>query len=416
VSFVASSSNYTASNMSAIAVGGSNVTASNLVSFVASSSNYTASNMSAIAVGGSNVTASNVTAIAVGGSNVTASNLVSFVASSSNYSASNMSAISVGASNCNTSNLVVNGGNIHITGSANTGALGGVVSLVPTLANASTLLIVGKSVSTNNSAYMAFVHSGADNSANNYLSLALMSGTGSMNINGAGNVGIGTTTPNVPLQFANALPGNRRITLFEEQNNEFQIYGFGISSSTLRYTVPSAGTDHVFFAGASSTAATELMRIMGTGSVSIPGTLSKGGGTFDIAHPTVEGKRLVHSFVEGPRCDLMYRGVANLTGGAAEINIDLASTSSSDCAMTEGTFAALCANPQVFLQNEDGYARIKGKVLGNILTIACEDVECSDLISWMVVAERKDALVKAWDRTNSDGFLVTEYTRDPITV
>jgi hypothetical protein len=83
-----------------------------------------------------------------------------------------------------------------------------------------------------------------------------------------GNVGIGTTTPNAPLEFSNDIT-NRKIVLYETANNDHQFYGFGINGGTLRYQTDAAGADHVFFSGASSTTSSELMRIKGNGNVGI---------------------------------------------------------------------------------------------------------------------------------------------------
>ncbi len=89
------------------------------------------------------------------------------------------------------------------------------------------------------------------------------------------NIGIGTTTPNAPLQFSNAIV-NRKIVLYDSNNNDNQYYGFGINGGTLRYQTDSTGADHVFFAGVNSTSSNELVRIKGTGNVGIgtnnPGT------------------------------------------------------------------------------------------------------------------------------------------------
>lgn len=83
-----------------------------------------------------------------------------------------------------------------------------------------------------------------------------------------GNFGIGTGAPNAPLQFANTIV-NRKIVLWENTNNDHQFYGFGINGNTLRYQVDIPGSSHVFFAGASATSSTELMRIQGNGNVGI---------------------------------------------------------------------------------------------------------------------------------------------------
>jgi hypothetical protein len=89
-----------------------------------------------------------------------------------------------------------------------------------------------------------------------------------------GNIMIGPTTsvPNALLQFANTI-SNRMITLWENGNNEHQIYGFGINPNTLRYQVSGTGESHAFYAATSTTTSVELMRIQGNGYVGI-GTTS----------------------------------------------------------------------------------------------------------------------------------------------
>jgi hypothetical protein len=86
--------------------------------------------------------------------------------------------------------------------------------------------------------------------------------------NNGTNVGIGTAAPNAPLQLGNST-GNRKFVLWEDANNDHQFYGLGINTATLRYQVSSTATDHVFYAGTSSTASNELMRIKGNGAVTI---------------------------------------------------------------------------------------------------------------------------------------------------
>ncbi|MFP3592899.1 tail fiber domain-containing protein [Chryseobacterium sp. SIMBA_038] len=96
-------------------------------------------------------------------------------------------------------------------------------------------------------------------------------------------VGIGTTTPHGPLQFANAVV-NRKIVMYETGDNDHEFYGFGVNSGILRYQADRTTTDHVFFAAVTGGASSnELMRIKGTGNVGI-GT-STPGVRLDVAQP-----------------------------------------------------------------------------------------------------------------------------------
>ena len=154
-----------------------------------------------------------------------------------------------------------------------------------------------------------------------------------------------------------------------------------------------------------------VFTISRAGNIYAAGSISKSSGTFDIVHPLNPNKRLVHSFIEGPRCDLIYRGDATLLNGTVTVNIDLQSTQTPDCAMTEGTFVELCTNPRCFLQNVSSFDNLIGSIAGNILTIRCENTSYCGDVTWMVIAERCDPHIKEWERTNVHGYLVTEYTK-----
>jgi hypothetical protein len=91
-----------------------------------------------------------------------------------------------------------------------------------------------------------------------------------------GNVGIGNTVPNAPLQFGNGV-ANRKIVLYQGLNNDHQFYGLGVNNLTFRYQVDTTAADHVFYAASSSTTSKELMRIKGNGNVTI-GTATPGTG------------------------------------------------------------------------------------------------------------------------------------------
>ena len=141
------------------------------------------------------------------------------------------------------------------------------------------------------------------------------------------------------------------------------------------------------------------------GSATFAGSVSKGSGSFRIPHPLPElsnKKQLVHSFVEGPYCDLLYRGTVNLVNGSATINID------QTIGMTAGTFVALCKNTQVFLTNQSDWTLVKGTISGNILTINAQDTASTALISWMVVGERQDPHIISTDWTDSNGRPILE--------
>ena len=142
-----------------------------------------------------------------------------------------------------------------------------------------------------------------------------------------------------------------------------------------------------------------------TGALSCTGALSKGSGSFRIEHPLPSKSathQLVHSFIEGPKCDLIYRGKINLVKGKASVNIDTDST------MTEGTFEVLCANVQCFTSNESGWGAIRGKVIGNLLTIEAQDAASTDNVSWMVIGERKDKHIMDTDWTDKNGRPIVE--------
>lgn len=133
------------------------------------------------------------------------------------------------------------------------------------------------------------------------------------------------------------------------------------------------------------------------------GAVSKGSGSFKIDHPIKPDTHyLVHSFIEGPRADLIYRGITKLTNGFATINLD------SEFGMTEGTFVALNGNVQCFTTNEDGWDLVRGKVVGNILTIESNNNSCEDNISWMVIGERHDKHMLDTDWTDESGRVIIE--------
>ena len=149
----------------------------------------------------------------------------------------------------------------------------------------------------------------------------------------------------------------------------------------------------------------DRLSISSGGAVTVAGSLSKGSGSFKIDHP-LEAKKdthhLVHSFVEGPQADLIYRGTATLENGTASINLDTAA------GMTEGTFVVLNREVQCFTTNETDWDAVKGSVSGNTLTITCQNSSSTATISWLVVGERKDQHMLDTEWTDSQGKVIVE--------
>jgi hypothetical protein len=143
----------------------------------------------------------------------------------------------------------------------------------------------------------------------------------------------------------------------------------------------------------------------GSNSFRVEGALSKSSGSFRIKHPLLSKKdthQLVHSFIEGPQADLIYRGKIRLVNGVITVNIDQAA------GMTEGTFEALCREVQCFTSNESGWDTVRGKVEGNILTIESQNTESTDEISWLVIGERQDEHMMDTFWTDENGKVIVE--------
>ena len=173
-----------------------------------------------------------------------------------------------------------------------------------------------------------------------------------------------------------------------------------------------AGSDLILYRydDAGSYLGTAMTFTRSSGAVAVIGALSKGSGSFRIDHPLPEKEathQLVHSFIEGPQVDLIYRGKVALVNGTAQINID------EKFGMTAGTFVALCRDTQCFTTNEQGWHHVRGSVAGAVLTIECEDATCSDTVSWMVIAERHDKHIMGTDWTDENGKVILEPVTPP---
>ena len=214
-----------------------------------------------------------------------------------------------------------------------------------------------------------------------------------------GNVLIGTTT-----DFGVRLAIGGNIIMPNGANREIYMG----SATNYNYRIRSTGDDFIINEANSVDRLKYVYadtRWYITGGLTISGSLSKGSGSFKIDHPLPEKKEthhLVHSFIEGPQADNIYRGKIDLIDGYAEVNID------ESAKMSNGTFVLLNGNIQCYTSNETGWTSITGKVEGNILKIKAQDLKCTDTISWLVIGERIDQHMKDTDWTDENGKVIVE--------
>jgi hypothetical protein len=230
-------------------------------------------------------------------------------------------------------------------------------------------------------------------------SLALQTTTG-------GFVGIQTSSPNCPLNVLNlqssgGYPSLGTIgtgtTAYFCNNN--QLYGMLMGSLPSGQSwIQVARTDN------QAVAYNLILQPLG-GAVTVTGSLSKGSGSFKIDHPIESMKDthyLVHSFVESPQANNIYRGKVKLINGKAEINLDAVST------MTEGTFVLLNREIHTYTSNETDWDAVRGNVEGNILTIECQNQESNAMVSWLVIGERQDKHMMDTEWTDENGKVIVE--------
>jgi hypothetical protein len=230
-----------------------------------------------------------------------------------------------------------------------------------------------------------------------------------MRISSAGNVLIGKTTDDGQRLQVNGAVRTDNVGLIRVSSFRGGLYtydaviGSGTDYGITIFAEGGTGNGNIYFCPNGSV--TKAMTIATSGAVTILGSLSKGSGSFRIKHPLLSKKdthQLVHSFIEGPQADLIYRGKVRLNAGKATVNIDEAST------MTEGTFEALCREVQCFTTNETSWDAVRGKVEGNILTIESQNTESTDEISWMVIGERQDEHMMDTSWTDENGKVIVE--------
>lgn len=165
-------------------------------------------------------------------------------------------------------------------------------------------------------------------------------------------------------------------------------------------------TNHYFYNAPVSGTPERRLTVWGSANqVDVAGTLTKVSGTFDIEHPTVEGKRLRHSFIEGPQADLIYRGTCTLGSEPTSIDMD------AEFNMTSGTWEALNCAPWSMVASS-GHA-VEWSFAGAELTITGPE---GAVCNWMVIGERHDPHMKSEGCQISDdhGHIITEYVPEPM--
>ena len=261
-----------------------------------------------------------------------------------------------------------NRGVLNIGSTASAGADGGKITFVNGT-NAVGEIVVDPDSGSATNGFMAFSTSNSEK----------------MRIDSSGNVGIGTTSPASKLHVKVGTNNNLEI---EETGGDLRLLAINDARSA-NVRMEFAASAFQFL----------------TGNVTIDGSITKGSGSFKIDHP-LESKKdthnLVHSFVEAPQADNIYRGVVSLENGSATINLDTVS------GMTEGTYVLLNTNTQCFTSNETDWDAVKGSVTGNILTISCENAASTATVSWLVIGERHDQHMIDTDWTDENGKVIVE--------
>jgi hypothetical protein len=217
-----------------------------------------------------------------------------------------------------------------------------------------------------------------------------------LRISSGGDVTITTTTNEGGLTITSATD-NTTLRLSNQQTGgkEWRLYSTGGTS----------GYGQGNFIIRNHNNSINALTISSTGTATFSGSVSKASGSFKIDHP-LESKKdthhLVHSFVESPQANNIYRGKVDLVNGTAQVNLDDVST------MTEGTFILLNTDIHCYTSNETNWDAVKGNVEGNILTIECQNNESNASVNWLVIGERHDPHMLETEWTDDEGKVIVE--------
>ena len=239
---------------------------------------------------------------------------------------------------------------------------------------------------------------------------------------GGGNVGIGTTVPTEKLHISGNIKTDNLLYVKDriiggESNvaNNCHIDCFDNGTASLGRSMylnyfANVGVGYSIAINAQASPRTYGLYVIGNSYFS--SYVAKPAGSFNIKHPVLgEDYRLIHSFVEGPRADNIYRGKVKLINGTIDVNID------TENHMTEGTFVALNTNFNIYVSNNDenSWDLVKGKLNGNILKICSNNPVCNAEIDYMVVGERQDEYMKSQDcnMCDLDGKVIVERPSTP---
>ena len=212
-------------------------------------------------------------------------------------------------------------------------------------------------------------------------------GTGGDNAGTPGRVGIGTLTPEKTLSVIDGM----NIDQADLNSGSFlKMLTFGSNSGSAIGSNRTGGSLNQFgldfYTGSSrriSIASGGLVSVLG--SLTVTGTLTKGGGTFKIDHPLdPENKYLSHSFVESPDMKNIYDGVVRLDANG-EAMVELPEWFQ---ALNEDFRYQLTAvgkpSPRLYIAEEihNNQFKISGGAAGA-------------KVSWQVTGSRHDAFAKA---------------------